>query len=113
MHKFLPIKNPSFIALLLLLLFALSCNNLSENRLPNSASTNRNSENSVKQNSSTNQNSNVSPNQFFSKENICSIPMQIASSTPYANLGGGSWDKWGDSGGELDYGCKGGKDSTK
>lgn len=38
---------------------------------------------------------------------------QVAPNTPFANLGGGSWNKWDNSAGELDYGCNGGKDSYK
>ena len=47
----------------------------------------------------------------FATTVVCSLPKQVARNTPFAELGGGSWGKWGDSGGELDYGCNGGKDS--
>jgi hypothetical protein len=51
--------------------------------------------------------------QSFTTNIICSLPRQVASGTPFADLGGGSWGKWGDSNGELDYGCNGGKDSIR
>jgi hypothetical protein len=41
---------------------------------------------------------------------VCSLPKQVARNTPFADLGGGTWGKWGDTDGELDYGCNGGQD---
>lgn len=49
----------------------------------------------------------------FSVSNICSLPKEVAGNSPFADLGGGTWGKWGDSEGELDYGCNGGNDSAK
>jgi hypothetical protein len=49
--------------------------------------------------------------QNFAIAVVCSLPKQVARDTPFADLGGGTWGKWGDSGGELDYGCNGGQDS--
>jgi hypothetical protein len=51
--------------------------------------------------------------QSFAANVVCSLPKQVAANTPYANLGGGSWSKWSDSGGDLDYGCNGGRDSVE
>jgi hypothetical protein len=51
----------------------------------------------------------LTPN--FETTVVCSLPEQVAEDTPFADLGGGTWGKWGDSGGELDYGCNGGQDS--
>jgi len=49
----------------------------------------------------------------FSTNGVCSLPQQVFPGTPYASLGGGSWERWGDSDGELDYGCEGGRDYIK
>jgi hypothetical protein len=54
-----------------------------------------------------------SPNPNFAIDVICDLPKQVAPNTPFASLGGGTWGKWSQSGGELDYGCNGGKDSIK
>jgi hypothetical protein len=52
--------------------------------------------------------SSLTPN--FATSVVCSLPKQVARNTPFADLGGGTWGKWADSGGELDYGCNGGQD---
>ena len=44
---------------------------------------------------------------------VCSLPKAVGGSSPLADLGGGTWGKWDNSGGENDYGCNGGKDSVK
>ena len=49
----------------------------------------------------------------FSTNGICSLPKEIAGKSPFANLGGGTWEKWGDSEGELDYRCNGGNGAIK
>jgi hypothetical protein len=51
--------------------------------------------------------------QIFSPAVICSVPKEVAANTPFAKLGGGTWGKWNESGGELDHGCNGGEDSIK
>ena len=53
--------------------------------------------------------SSLTPN--FASSIVCSLPKQVAGNTPFADLGGGTWGKWGDTGGELDYGCNGGRDA--
>jgi hypothetical protein len=58
---------------------------------------------------SSNSTDSLTPN--FATTIVCSLPKQVARNTPFADLGGGTWGKWGDSGGELDYGCNGGQDS--
>ena len=73
------------------------------------SSTSTNSPSSVAPSSSNPSDSALTPN--FATTVVCSLPKQVARNTPFAELGGGSWGKWGDSGGELDYGCNGGKDS--
>jgi len=54
----------------------------------------------------------VSPSQFAPSV-VCSLPQQVAPRTPFAGLGGGSWRRWGASGGGLDYGCDGGRDLVR
>ncbi len=49
----------------------------------------------------------------FATNIVCSLPRQVFPGTPFANLGGGRWAKWGDSGGELDHACEGGTDLIK
>lgn len=49
----------------------------------------------------------------FALNVVCSLPKKAFRNTPFARLGGGSWGKWNDSGGELDYACNGGTDSIK
>ena len=53
--------------------------------------------------------SSLTPN--FATAVVCSLPKEVARNTPFADLGGGTWGKWGDPGEELDYGCNGGQDS--
>jgi hypothetical protein len=65
----------------------------------------------VAQNSPTNQTSSSSTR--FSIDNVCSIPQQISGNSPFAGLGGGTWKKWGESAGDLEYGCDGGNESVK
>jgi len=62
-------------------------------------------------NLNSNQGISASVPQNFAANVVCSLPQQVAPNTPFANLGGGTWGRWGDSNGELDYGCNGGKDS--
>jgi hypothetical protein len=113
MRKFPSLQNSSPLSFLVLLLFALSCANLKDRQNLNLASTPVNSTSpSANSNSSANQNASASTAQNFTPEIVCLLPKQIAPNTPYANLGGGSWGRWSDSGGELDYGCNGGKDSV-
>lgn len=50
---------------------------------------------------------------YFAPGAICSLPREAAPGSPFASLGGGTWDRWGDEGGELDYGCEGGTDDIK
>ncbi len=115
MKKFLSLQNPSSLSFLVLILFVISCANLKDRKNQTSPSpTPANStSSSANSNSSANQNTSTSTTPSFATNIICSLPKQVAPNTPFANLGGGSWGKWNDSGGELDYGCNGGKDSFK
>ena len=114
MRKFLSLQNSSSLSCLALLLFVLSCANLKDQQNRTSLSpTPENSTLPSNSNSSANQNASTSAAQNFTPNVICSLPKQVAPNTPFANLGGGSWGKWDDSGGDLDYGCNGGKDSVK
>ncbi len=54
-----------------------------------------------------------SPSAGFSVDDVCSIPQQISGSSSFAGLGGGTWKKWGESDGDLEYGCDGGNESVK
>jgi len=49
----------------------------------------------------------------FSAANVCSLPQEVAAGSQFAVLGGGSWGKWDDDGGELSYGCSNSTDSIK
>lgn len=49
----------------------------------------------------------------FSVNKICSLPTEISGNSPFGALGGGKWEKWGDSESGLNYGCIGGNDSVK
>ncbi len=114
MKKYITLNNPIFVSFLILLLFALSCANLKDKENSSkSDSPNNTVEDSNKSNSSVNENSMDSSAQTFMTEGICSSPKEVASGTPFADLGSGSWGKWSDSGGELDFGCNDGKDSIK
>ncbi len=115
MRKFLSLQNPSSLSFLVLLLFVISCANLKDRENLNSTSSTpaNSTSSSVNSNSPANQNTSTATTQSFATNVICSLPKQVAPNTPFANLGGGSWGKWSDSGGELDYGCNGGKDSVK
>lgn len=115
MRKFLSLKNPGSLSFLVLLLFVLSCANLKDqqNRASTSSTPARSTSPSANSNSPANQNASASTAQNFTPDVVCSLPKQVAPNTPFANLGGGSWGKWDDSGGDLDYGCNGGKDSYK
>jgi len=73
---------------------------------PSSTSTNSRSSSAAASNPS-----DSSPTPNFATTVVCSLPKQVAPNTPFADLGGGTWGKWGDSGEELDYGCNGGQDS--
>ena len=91
----------------------LSCANLKDQQNRTSPSSTPANSTSANSNSPANQNASTLAAQSFTPNIICSLPKQVTPSTPFANLGGGSWGKWNDSGGELDYGCNGGKDSFK
>ena len=115
MRKFLSLQNPSSLSFLVLLLFVLSCANLKDqqNRTSSSPTPANSTSTSANSNSSASQNASTSAAQNFTPNIVCSLPKQVAPNTPFANLGGGSWGKWDDSGGDLGYGCNGGKDSYK
>jgi hypothetical protein len=49
----------------------------------------------------------------FSATNVCSLPQNVAADSQFAALGGGTWAKWDDAGGELSYGCSNSTDSIK
>ena len=110
MKKFLLLQNPSSISFLVLVLCVISCANLKdrENRTaPSPAPTNAASS----ENLPTGQRIESSITASFAAKSVCSLPKQAAPNTPFANLGGGTWGKWGDSNGDLDYGCNDAKDS--
>lgn len=115
MIKFLSLQNPSSISFFVLLLFVIACGNM-ENRetriSPNSTPANL-TLSSADSNSPANQNTSTSASQSFATSVVCSLPKQVAPNTPFANLGGGTWGKWHDSGGDLDYGCNGSKGMIK
>ncbi len=116
MRKFLSLQNPSSLSFLVLILFVISCANLKdrENRTSPSSPPANSTTSSANSNSSANQNASTSTTPSFATNVICSLPKQVAPNTPFANLGGGTWGKWSDDQNpELNYGCNGGKDSTK
>lgn len=54
-----------------------------------------------------------SPTSPFAPTVACSLPSQVARDTPFANLGGGSWERWAEPADKLAYGCEGGKDDVR
>ncbi len=106
MRKPLSLQNRSSLSLLVLLLLVISCANLDNQE-------NRTSQNSTSSSANSNAPANQNASQSFEASIVCSLPKQVAPNTPFANLGGGTWGKWSDSGGDLDYGCNGGKDTVK
>ncbi|CAN5848073.1 hypothetical protein BH20ACI4_BH20ACI4_23150 [soil metagenome] len=112
MKKIIFLKDSSFVSIIILIFLVLSCANSGNRNSQSSAPIISN--NSLANSNSTNQNSSDATSSLknFAISTICSIPKEVAPNTPYENLGGGSWGKWNDSGGNLDYGCNGGKDSV-
>ncbi len=49
----------------------------------------------------------------FSTDDVCTLPQEVVKNSPFASLGGGTWEKWDEAGGELSFSCTGGKDSVK
>lgn len=105
------LKNPSSLSLLVLILFVISCANSKDREIRTSPSPTPANSASSSANSPANQNPEASTAQAFATNVICSLPKQVAPNTPFANLGGGAWGKWDNSGGELAFGCNGGEDS--
>ena len=106
-------RNSISLFLLALMLFLVSCTNPKNEEkttLPPPSPANS-SLSLASSNSSANQVT-LSPD-GFSTNNICSIPKEVAGKSPFANLGGGKWEKWGEADGELDYACSGGNESVK
>jgi hypothetical protein len=100
---------PALSSLLLCLALLLSLVMFCRAGRTSPSSTSTNSPSSSAPASSNRSDSSLTPN--FATTVVCSLPKQVARNTPFADLGGGTWGKWGDSGGELDYGCNGGQDS--
>jgi len=55
----------------------------------------------------------TTPSRGFSTGDICTLPQDAVKDSPFTGLGGGTWEKWDDGGGELSYNCTGGRDSVK
>jgi hypothetical protein len=103
------ISSRKIISLLLfeLALFSIACS--SPANVKKDSALNANSRSPA--NSPTNQTASTAKG--FSKDQVCNLPKAVGGSSALAELGGGTWGKWGDSGGDNDYGCNGGKDSVK
>ena len=112
MRQYLSLLNPRSLPFLILILFVSSCSNLKERENRTSPSSTPVTSTSPSANPNSNQSTSGLMPQNFAANGVCSLPQQVAPNTPFANLGGGAWGRWGDSNGELDYGCNGGKDSV-
>jgi hypothetical protein len=105
-------RHSGLLSILVLLLFGLSCteSNSWETRKAGRTMPENSKEPHPKSNSVANRDALEPALSGFSINVICSLPNQVATETPFAHLGGGSWGEWDRSGGELAYGCNGGKD---
>lgn len=99
------------IPLLLLIAVILGCS--LDNQNSNTASIPSNATSSPANSDPPSNKTTSSASQSFAVNNVCSLPKEVAPITPFASLGGGTWGKWHDDGGNLDYGCNGGKGMIK
>ncbi|WP_445174955.1 hypothetical protein, partial [Microcoleus sp.] len=105
------LKNPSSLSFLVLILFVISCANSKDREIRTLPSPTPANLISFSANSPANQKPEALTAQTFAANVVCSLPKLVAPNTPFADLGGGTWGKWDNSGGELAYGCNGGEDS--
>ncbi len=49
----------------------------------------------------------------FNSSSVCSLPRNLTGGSPFAGLGGGTWEKWEDNENGFNYSCSGGTDSLK